>query len=120
MPIIYCDNLQPPVVMYARDMVDEPTFKMQVHLEKCNLSEEECKVIQGDHPIAAKSHWTFYLQDVDGENIADMVARAKSLGMRFKTPEDEQNFMNSSGDFFMTRSNDPIPVYVSFSPTPSS
>jgi hypothetical protein len=48
------------------------------------------------------------------------VARGKTLGMKFRTPQDEQNFMNSSGDFFMTWSNDPIPVNVSFSPTPSS
>jgi len=118
--VIYCDNPNPAISMYARDLVDEPTFKMQVILDNC-LSEEDRKFIQADHHvITSQSNVMMFLMDEDGEAIADLVARGKTLGMRFRTPQDEENFMNSSGDFFMTWSNDPIPVNVSFSPTPSS
>lgn len=117
--VIYCDNPNPFISMYARDLVDEPTFKMHVILDNW-LSEEDRKFIQADLVVTAESNVMMHLMDVDGEAIADLVARGKTLGMKFRTPQDEQNFMNSSGDFFMTWSNDPIPVNVSFSPTPSS
>jgi len=117
--VIYCDNPNPSISMYARDLVDEPTFKMHVILDNW-LSEEDRKFIQADLVVTAESNVMMHLMDVDGEAIADLVARGKTLGMKFRTPQDEQNFMNSSGDFFMTWSNDPIPVNVSFSPTPSS